>query len=615
MASYDLARYLCISQAYAPSFASDGQRLAFLTDITGIPQVWQVALPPPGGAPLWPDQLTFGRDRVAAVRCSPAPGDKRILCARDSGGNEKTQLILLSPDQPPLSLTTGHEGAMHTLGEWSEDGKRILFAANRRDPALFDLYLQPLDGEARLVWQNDEPGYLFNATFSPNGKRAAVVRIESSFRHELFEVDLEGGTAQRLIDSGEAVRFTRCCYAPDGRSLYLDTDLGSDWLYVGRLDLESGKVEPLATPGWDCESLERSPDGRTLAYAVNVDGVRIPYLLDLGTGISRAAPGLDAAPGLVADALLAFSPDGSRLAFAYTYATRAADLYVWDLQRDRVEAVTCSSHGGIPPERFVAPQLIHYGTFDRDEEGETRHIPAWFYVPREAERRPLPVIVLVHGGPEGQYSPSFHPLIQYWVAHGYAVLAPNVRGSTGYGKAYSHLDDVEKRMDSVADLAHAAHWLRQQPEVDGERIVVYGGSYGGFMVLSALTAYPDLWAAGVDIVGISSLATFLENTSDYRRGHREAEYGSLARDRAFLEHIAPINHIDQIACPLFVIHGANDPRVPLSEAEQLVEALRARQVPVEFLVFDDEGHGIVKLENKLAAYPAVVDFLERHLFA
>ncbi len=197
--------------------------------------------------------------------------------------------------------------------------------------------------------------------------------------------------------------------------------------------------------------------------------------------------------------------------------------------------------------------------------------------------------------------------------NGYAVLAPNVRGSTGYGKTYSHLDDVEKRMDSVADLAHAAYWLQAQPGIDVDRLVVYGGSYGGFMVLAALTAYPDLWAAGVTIVGISSFATFLENTSEYRRAHREAEYGSLARDREFLERTAPINHVDQISAPLMVMHGANDPRVPLSEAQQLVRALKARGVPVEFLVFDDEGHGLVKLKNKLIAYLAIMRFLSTHL--
>jgi dipeptidyl aminopeptidase/acylaminoacyl peptidase len=225
----------------------------------------------------------------------------------------------------------------------------------------------------------------------------------------------------------------------------------------------------------------------------------------------------------------------------------------------------------------------------------------------------LPVIVVVHGGPESQFVPYFHFFVQYFVNNGFAVLAPNVRGSTGYGKAYSHLDDQRLRMDSVADLAHAAHWLKQQPGIDSDRIVVHGGSYGGFMVLAALTTNPELWAAGVDIVGISSLATFLENTSAYRRKSREAEYGSLEHDREFLEAIAPIKHVDRIRVPLMVIHGANDPRVPLSEAQQLVAALRQREIPVEFLVFDDEGHGVVKLKNKAVAYPTIIAFLAKYL--
>ena len=239
-------------------------------------------------------------------------------------------------------------------------------------------------------------------------------------------------------------------------------------------------------------------------------------------------------------------------------------------------------------------------------------IPAWYYLPGDDHADPRAGIIIVHGGPEGQSRADFRFLIQYLLQHGYAVLVPNVRGSTGYGKAYSHLDDVRKRMDSVADLAHAARWLGSQPEIDAGRLVVYGGSYGGFMVLSAITTYPELWAAAVDIVGISNLATFLENTSDYRRAHRAAEYGSLEHDRDFLESIAPINHLDAVTAPLIVIHGRNDPRVPVSEAEQLVAALEARGVPVRLVIFDDEGHGIVKLKNKQVAYPAIVEFLRSH---
>jgi dipeptidyl aminopeptidase/acylaminoacyl peptidase len=610
-----ISRYLNARTATWPSFSSDGRHLAFLTDITGVPQVWRVTLNE-GQSALWPDQLTFASDRVMSATYSPAPGDERLVYARDLGGNEKAQLFCLSADgASEVNLTAGHETAMHTFGAWSDDGTQIVFSANRRHPGLFDLYLQPLDGEARLVWENDAPGYLASVHLAADGRRAVFARTASSFHHELFEIDLETGEARRLVDADEDVRYTGCHYAPDGGSLYLITDWNADLLYVARLDLARGGLETLVAPEWDCETLSLSPDGQRLAYAVNIDGAREIQLLDLETGTTRTVPSISQdVPGLLAGGPIAFSPDGKRLAFSYTLSTRTPDIYVWDLEADRVQAVTRSSHGGVPVETFVAPTLVHYPTFDRDTSGNPRQIPAWLYRPAAAkDDGPLPVVVLVHGGPESQYSPAFHPVIQFLLQNGCAVLAPNVRGSTGYGKAYSHLDDVEKRMDSVADLAHAVHWLREQPAFDGERIVVYGGSYGGSMVLSAITTYSDLWAAAIDIVGISNLATFLENTSDYRRAHREAEYGSLSRDRAFLERIAPINHVDQIVAPLMVIHGANDPRVPLSEAEQLVEALKARDVPVEFLVFDDEGHGLVKLKNKLVAYPAMVAFLDKNL--
>jgi dipeptidyl aminopeptidase/acylaminoacyl peptidase len=609
-----ISRYLYVRRAAFPSFSPDGQRLSFIADITGVPQVWQVGVGKDLDSPAWPEQLTFEAERVSSAQFSPAAGDGRLLYARDAGGNENMQLFVLSADgSREINLTAGYEEAMHIPGRWSDDGRQVLFAANRRERGLFDLYVQPVDGKARLVWQNDHPGFLFDMSFSPDGQRAIVTRVSSSFCHDLLEIDLAASAARSLFSQDEQARYVAGQYAPDGRSLLVNTDAGSEFLYAARLDLETCALEPLVAPRWDVECLTLSPDGQSLAYAVNVDGAHQLEVLDLRTGKARKMPGQDGTPGQVNDGRMCFAPDGRRLAFSFTSATRTADVFVWDLEDDDVRAVTSSSHGGIPPASFVAPAPVHYPAFDRGESGEPRQIPAWFYRPSGAGHGQVPGIVWVHGGPEGQYRPAFDPLIQFFVRSGYAVLAPNVRGSTGYGKAYSHLDDVEKRMDAVADLAHAAYWLCQQPGIDGDRLVVYGGSYGGFMVLSALTTYPDLWAAGIDIVGISNLATFLENTSGYRRAHREAEYGSLERDRAFLERIAPINHLDRIRAPLMVIHGANDPRVPLSEAEQLVTALQARGVPVEFLVFDDEGHGLVKLKNKLVAFPAIVDFLNKHL--
>lgn len=602
-----IARFLNISAAYNPSLAPDGQSLIFLSTQTGFPQIWRVEVPNREGRPLWPDQLTFGADRVQGAWLSPSSGEPTLVYARDEGGSENAQLFLSSVETgEEVMLTEGFEGAMHTFGSWSADGSRFLFAANRRDRTLFDLYGQTLGGPAELLWENDAPGYLQGATFSPDGRYVALSRVRSSSRSDLLEIDITSGAA-RPLSTGEA-RYGVVTYADEGGSLIVHTDLAADFLYLARLDLETHELKPLVQPSWDVECANLSPDGRVLAYVVNEGGPGRLYLYDLVADSVRNTPSAFDPLGVAAmmDAQLSFSADSKRLAFSFYGATRTSNVYVWDIEGDELQVVTRSSHGGLSPHAFVAPDLVHYLTFD------DREIPAWFYRP-ELRAETAPAVVIVHGGPEGQSRPNLNFLVQYLVQQGYAVLVPNVRGSTGYGNAYSHLDDVEKRMDSVADLVHSVAWLKVQPGIAGDRVAVYGGSYGGFMVLAALTTYPDLFAAGVDIVGISNFVTFLENTSGYRRAHREAEYGSLAADRAFLQEISPLNHVHKISVPVMVVHGANDPRVPLSEAEQLVEALEARGVSTKLLVFQDEGHGLVKLANKLVAYPAIVDFLNRHL--
>ncbi|MFW5942412.1 MAG: S9 family peptidase [Chloroflexota bacterium] len=608
--THSISRYLSVQAAYAPDFSGDGRAISFISDISGVPQVWQVAAAR-GERPWWPRQLTFAPDRVLGLW--QAPGDGRLVFARDAGGNENAQLFLLDGESGERrALTAGHEEAMHLFGCWAHDGSAFYFAANRRHPGRFDLYAYDLEaGAAQLLWEHEEPGYLANFSATRDGARLAFSRVQSSFKHDLFEFNLRRGEARQLSPAGERATYEQVAYSPGGLTLYVVTDLESDFLHIRRLEPASGTWETLVSPNWDVELMALSPSGRYLAYAVNVEGGSRLEMIDMARGAGWPGPELGATPGVVGyfDQRLAFSPDDERLAFSFSSATRTSDVYVWELQEDGVYPATMSAHGGLPVDSFVAPELVHYPTFDE------REIPAWYYRPSGAggDGAGFPVVVIVHGGPESQYRPAFSFLAQYLVHHGYGVLAPNVRGSTGYGNSYSHLDNAEKRMDAVADLAHAARWLKGREEVDGERIAVYGGSYGGFMVLSALATYPELWAAGVDIVGISDFVTFLENTSDYRRAHREAEYGSLAEHREFLESIAPMRHVERIRAPLMVIHGANDPRVPLSEAQQLVEALRERDVPVEFLVFDDEGHGIVKLQNKRVAYPAIVAFLDQQL--
>jgi dipeptidyl aminopeptidase/acylaminoacyl peptidase len=284
------------------------------------------------------------------------------------------------------------------------------------------------------------------------------------------------------------------------------------------------------------------------------------------------------------------------------------NVWVYDIRKNKLMQVTHSDRAGIAPASFVAPQLVHYKTFDG------RQIPAWFYLPAGAQSDgSLPTIVYLHGGPESQTRADFNPIIQYFVNNGYAVLAPNVRGSTGYGKTYHHLDDVAKRMDSVRDAAMAVEYLKSSGYAHPQKMACMGGSYGGFMVLSLVTQYPDLWAAGVDLYGVANFISFFKHTGPYRRKHRASEYGNPDKDADFLRSISPIHRVDRITAPMMILQGATDPRVPQEESDQMVAALRQRGVPVEYIVFPDEGHGILKLNNRVRAYGAIVQFLDRYL--
>ncbi len=611
---FPFARYLNIRAAYGPSFSPDGQHIAFLTNITGVPQVWRISAD--GG---WPDQLTFFGDRCGFVACSPT--DDQMLFGMDAGGNERQQLFLLSLSDGGQIIRplTDEPEAIHSFGGWSHDGQRIAWTANRREAQHFDVYVQDVAStEATCVWQTEGMNQV--AGWSPDDTQLVVVRAQSSFDQDLYLLDLPSGAVHHLTPHEGQVRYGSVAWAGDGRGLYLVSDRGREFLALAHLDLagESGDdghapLRFLVTPDSDVEAVNLPPDGYRLAYLTNLEGYS--YLTVLDVAASRSLP-LPVLPGGVLDPpflyrwgrRLAFSPDGRKLAFAFSSPSHNPDVWVVDLETGAVTQLTHSSRAGISRDSFAEPELVRYRSFDGLE------IPAFLYLPPGAARDDrLPVVVEVHGGPEAQRRAEFNPLYQYFVSRGYAVFAPNVRGSTGYGLTYTHLDDVERRMDSVADLAHGARWLAESGIADPRRIAVMGGSYGGFMVLAALTAYPDLWAAGVDIVGIANFVSFLENTGSWRRHLREAEYGSLAHDRALLQSISPIHHVDNIQSPLMVIHGANDPRVPIGEAEQIVEALRARGVPVEYLRYEDEGHGLVKLKGRLDAYPKVADFLDRRL--
>jgi dipeptidyl aminopeptidase/acylaminoacyl peptidase len=602
---YAFERYLNVRQAYGASFSPDGSLITFLTDITGVAEVWSAPVNRQATGPSWPNQLTFRGERIAGATFSPKAN--QLLVTGDIGGNERTQLFLLDSDGASFTPLTDQLETIYNFGGWSPDGTRITYSSNERDARYFDVYERNIEsGVVRLLLRHD--GTNFARGYSPDGRYVLSARYDSNIRNQLFLIDTTTLEARPLTpETSEGVALHEFAeWSADRRGLYLVSNRDRQFLSLAYLDLATTEMIYLYETSWDVEQLAVTHDGTTLALVTNEDGYSQLALYDVSQGWEARkelqAPTFPS--GVVYQ--VAWSQNDLRLAITLTTPDDSADVWVWDAEEGIVIRVTRSSLGGIPRASFVAPSVVRYPTFDG------REIPAFLYLP-QGEQRNLPVVIDVHGGPEGQSRPWFNPVIQYLVGRGYAVLSPNVRGSSGYGYEYQSLDDVRLRMDSVADLQHAALWLRESGITDPQRIAVMGGSYGGFMVLSAVTTYPDLWAAGVDIVGIANFVTFLENTGPWRRKLREAEYGSLENDRAFLEQISPIRSVERITAPLFVVHGANDPRVPVGEAEQIVHALRARHVPVEYLRFEDEGHGLIKRANRLVAYPAIARFLDRYM--
>ncbi|WP_049920027.1 S9 family peptidase [Halobiforma nitratireducens] len=618
----ELRSYLCARGTRSPTFGPD-EELAVLADTTGTMQVWTVE--EPRG---WPTQRTFYDERVSFV--SWAPDGELIAFGKDAGADEHDQLFVCDADDGRIRQLTDQPDTIHSWGGWCPDGDRIAFTANRRDPSTFDVYVQTIfdgertaspDAEPTLVLEGD--GRYHVADWSPDGRRLLVGEAHASSDADLHVVDVETGEHSHVTPHEGDVRYDHPTFGPGGEGIYCVSDARSDTKELVRIDLESLETETVRSGGeWSVDAFVLGADTGRFGYARNVDGYSELYVGRLESATEAVVARVEIPDGVASE--LTIGPAGERLAATVSstnlnYSIYVADLTALDdtdgLENDaRIEADrwTAPSAGGVPLEEYHDPDLILYETFDG------REIPAFFTLPDGVDPegdRDVPVIVDVHGGPHSQRRPSWRnrPVRQYFLDQGYALFEPNVRGSSGYGREYAALDDVEKRMDSVRDIAAGVDWLRDQPAIDDDRVVCYGRSYGGFMVLASITEYPDLWAAAVDFVGIADWTTFLENTGDYRRSHREAEYGSLEEDRELLESISPIHDVDRIECPLFVQHGANDPRVPVGEARQIADAVEAQGVPVETCIFEDEGHHTTKLENRIEQFERVAAFLEAHV--
>ena len=605
---FGIERYLNIRSATSSALSPTGDQIAFLTNISGTAQVWMVNAQ--GG---WPHQMTFFPDRVDFISWSP--DGSGLIFAKSIGGDENAQLYWLAPDGSQIRLLTSEPKVRHNFGGWSHNGKQISYASNQRNRDFFDIYVMDVaTGNSQLVHQQD--GANAPVAWSVDGRRLVVSHVNEqlSLDNDLYLVDIATKTATHLTPHEGAAEFSDVRFMPDGQSLLFTTNHKGEFQSLAQMELASRRVEILDDAQWDVAAIEVSDNGGMLAYTLNRDGFSELYVRRLNTdgkplitnlgskGLPVKLPGKGVLSGL------SFSRDGHKLALVFDGARFNADVWIYDLQARTLKQVTHSSRAGIFQSSFVEPELIRYKTFDG------RMIPAWYYRPRNTPANgPLPVIVQVHGGPEGQALPAFNAVDQYFLSRGYAILGPNVRGSTGYGKTYTHLDDVQQREDSVKDLASAVDWLKSSGGADPKRIAVMGGSYGGYMVLAAVTLYPEIWSAAVELFGIANFETNLTRTAGYRRKLREREYGTLEKDLEFLRSISPIYKVDRIRAPLFVLQGKNDPRVPYTESEQIVKALRDRSRPVEYILFEDEGHGFVKLNNRLFMYPQIVAFLDKHM--
>lgn len=549
-------------------------------------------------------QLTYFGEPVAGALVQP--GSNRIVLGRDTGGDEWFQLYTLTPGGDPVRIT--EPGTRNEDPVFSRDGSRLYWShavKGSGDRAI--LSADPGEPTSRkLVYQGE--GEIAPADVSPDGRTVLISRAMSNRHDRLFLLDVASGAAREIAAGPESV-LNQPRLVRDGTAVLTISDRGSDVRRLVEIDVATGRMTPVGPAiSWDVESFELSDDEATLAYTINEDGFSRLVVQDFRT--RRALPQPVLPKGVVSG--LNFSPDGKRLGFTLASPTSPGDIWSWDFADAKLTRWTESELGPIDRADLPEPELIRFTSFDG------LSVPAFVYRPKGvAAGAKTPVLISIHGGPEAQARPSWSPFVAYFTKTlGATVIVPNVRGSDGYGTRYLNLDNGPKREDSVKDIGALLDWVAQQPNLDAGRVALIGGSYGGYMVLASMTHFSDRLAGGVNLFGIGDWTTFLQNTEAYRRDNRRAEYGDerTPEMQAVFARISPRANVARITKPMLIEQGANDPRVPRSESEQLVAALRARGVPVAYLLFADEGHGWRKKPNADLSREVETVFLQR-LFA
>lgn len=557
-------------------------------------------------------QLTDFKEPVTQGYFSPDPARKYFLFSKDVGGGENYQFFKYDLDTGKSVMITDGK-SRHQAIVFNHKGDCFAYANNSRTGMLFDVYVMDPDKpkEAKLVFKASKPAFYIPVGWLHDNRHLLVIEYVSATKADTLLVDTVSGKFENLTpESDKNFTFFLASASKDDKYLYGSSDENGEFNQLIRYERATKKIDVITRDiPWDIDTAATSKEMNKAAFLANEDGISRLYLLDFAPLKYKAVNSIP--EGVIRS--ITFDRGGKKLFFNVSNARMYNDAFHLDLETMKLVRWTESDTGSLDLSTFPTPHLIHFPTFDKVE-GKTRMIPAFYYRPTNKSTHPFPVLIYIHGGPEAQDKPGFQGTYNYFINElGIAVICPNVRGSAGYGKSYLMLDNAEQREDSVKDMGALLDWIATRPELDKNRVAVYGGSYGGYMVLASMVHYSDHLACGVDIVGISNFVTFLKNTAPYRRDLRRAEYGDERKIGDFLNKISPLTNAHKIKKPLLVIQGKNDPRVPLSEAEQIVATVKKNNVPVWYLMATNEGHGFRKKYNSDYMYYAVVRFLQEYL--
>lgn len=592
----DIVRYLMARGALQTGISPDGRTVAFAYRVTGEPQLWVV-----DAAGGWPRQLTYG-SAISFFRWTP--DGEHLLVGRDTDGNEREGYYLLSRDGTEETELLAKSDAFRVFGMFSSDGSRFIYSSTERNGRDFDIYVADVpSGNMRPVYQGTF-GF-FPRAWQPGGDLVVVTETRGEDASDVYLLDVASGDMTSIFRPEVAAAYNDFAWLPDGSGFYLATNQDREYAALAFYSLADERLRFVDAPNADVGNVSLSGDGRYLAWTTNVDGYSRMHAIDRSNKKPLTPPELP--PGVYD---LEFSTVSSSLNIKVTGPATPGDVFVWIVAGNEVSRPVESSLAGLVPDSFVVPESLRYPA--RDGVG----LQGLLYLPDESTSAvPPPVVVKVHGGPTGQSRPTFQPQVQYLVNNGIAVFDVNVRGSTGFGKTYTRLDNREKRLDSVRDLVDTVAYLSKDERLNTNRIAVMGGSYGGYMVNAVLGSYPGTFDAGISRVGVSDWVRALQEASPGLKASDRIEYGDIREEQwqAFYRVNSPIHNAHRINVPLLVQHGANDPRDPVTESDRLVTTIREAGGDVTYMRFPDEGHGIDKQPNRIAYYRAMASFLERHL--